>query len=415
MPNQKQTLKEKKHIVILGGGFAGVRAALDLGEYFKRDDAYEIILIDKKDYHLYHAALYEAATAQHGLVEASQVKRAVVIPFGSILKRSKVKHFKAFIDHVDLDDGKVVTDSRIVYFDYLVTAMGSVSDYYGIQGMDKYAFTLKSLDDAIMIRNRIEELVSKKDKGDIVIGGGGFAGVEFAGEVYNLLKHECEYHKKDLAKFSVTILEGSSNYLPGLSEKVSKLAAERLAKQNVQGKFSSIITEVGSNYVVLNEKDRIDFDLLIWTGGVRSCVLPFSEKLEQDKKGRTVVNEFLNIRKYPNVFIVGDNVCFIDKLTKSPAPQTAQEAIRQGRLAAKNIYRLVRGKELLPYHAGPSRYVIPVSGKYAIMYTKNLIIAGFFGWMIRRFVDLRYFVSVLTFIKALKLWLSETSVFMKND
>ncbi|MDP4000772.1 MAG: NAD(P)/FAD-dependent oxidoreductase [bacterium] len=408
-------VEEKKHIVILGGGFAGVRAALDLGEYLKHDDKYEVILVDKKDYHLYYPALYEAATAQHGLVEANRVKNAVTIPFSSIFARSKVKHFKGFIDNVDLDDGKVVTDSRIIYFDYLVTAMGSITDYYGIKGMDKFSMTLKSLDDAIMIRNRLCEIVTKNDKANVVIGGGGFTGVEFAGEVYNLLSHECGHHKKDLDKFSVTVVEGSSGYLSGLSPKVAKLAEQRLAKNNVQAKLSSFITEVGSNYAVLNEKDRLEFDLLIWTGGVRSCNLPFNEKLEQDKKGRTVVSEFLNTSRYPNVFIIGDNVCFVDKFTKKPVPQTAQEAIRQGGLVAKNIFRQVRGKDLLPYHAGPTRFVIPISGKYAVMYTKNLIISGFMGWLLRRVVDLKYFVSVLPFLKALKLWYSETDLFIKND
>src|SRR6185503_6500208 len=124
-------------------------------------------------------------------------------PFAEIFQKSKVKVFKGYIDRIDLRDGKVVTDSRIIPFNYLVIAMGSIADFYGIPNLDKYGFTLKSIEDAIMIRNRIEDLVVKKDSAQIVIGGGGFAGAEFAGEVHNLLKHECKHHEKELDNFKV--------------------------------------------------------------------------------------------------------------------------------------------------------------------------------------------------------------------
>src|SRR3989344_8354420 len=163
---------EKKYIVILGGGFAGVRAALDLSSYLGKNDEYEIILVDKKDYHTYHPGLYEAATMQHGFIEPKRVKQTVTVPFGQIFGRTPVKVFKGYIEDIALADGKVVTDSRVIYFDYLMVSMGSITDFYGIPGLDQYGFTLKSLDDAIMIRNRIEEIVNKNHGADIVIGGG---------------------------------------------------------------------------------------------------------------------------------------------------------------------------------------------------------------------------------------------------
>jgi NADH:ubiquinone reductase (H+-translocating) len=411
----RQTKKEKKRIVILGGGFAGVRAALDLSEYLRNMDNYEIILIDKRDYHTYYSALYEAATAQHEYVEAKRVKSAVTIPLSQIFTRTKVKVFKGFIENVDIDDGKIYTDSQVIYFDYLVTSMGSVTDFFGIPGLDKFGFTLKSVDDAIMIRNKIEEVVSQKEEANLVIGGGGFAGVEFAGEVYNLLKHECKVHKKNLKQFSITIVEGGPGYLSGLSGKVSNLAQERLKARGINARFSTLLTEAGSDYVMLDKQERLPTDVLIWTGGVRSCRVPFLNELEIDKKDRTYTTKYLNTKQFTNVFIAGDNLCFIDKRTKKPLPQTAQEAIRHGSHVAKNIYRLIRGKELMPYSAGPTRFVIPISGKYAIMYTKNIIISGFVGWVIRRLVDLRYFLSILPLWQAFKLWWFETDLFIEND
>jgi NADH dehydrogenase len=413
----KQTFQnlEKRNIVILGGGFAGIRAALDLNNYLHDSQDYEIILIDRKDYQTYYSGLYEAATTEHGLVEARKVKKTVTIPFTEIFKKTRVKVFKAYIEKINLADGKIVTDSRILSFDYLVISMGSISDFYGIPNLDKFSFTLKSLEDAIMIRNRIEDLVMKKDSARIVVGGGGFAGAEFAGEVHNLLKHECKHHGKDMKNFKLLVVEGGPNFLPGLSEKVSKIVTNRIAAMGIESKFSTLITEVERDHVMLNKTERVDCDLLIWTGGVRSCRLPLDTDLERDKKDRTMVEPALNLRKFGNVFIAGDVACFMDPVSKKPVPQTAQEAIHQGKYVAKNVYRLIKNKPLLPYHAGPTRFVIPVTGKFAVLYTPNLIVSGFAGWVIRKGADLRYFMSVLPWTTAITYWLFENKIFMKND
>jgi NADH dehydrogenase len=413
--SKSKTPTEKKNIVILGAGFAGIRAALDLNNYLHDDSEYEIILVDRKDYQTYYSGLYEAATTEHGLVEAKKVKRTVAIALSEIFDRTRVKVFKGYIDHIDLADGKVVTDSRILAFDYLVVAMGSVADFYGIPNLDKYGFTLKSLEDAIMIRNRIEDLVVKKDAGTIVIGGGGFAGAEFAGEVHNLLKHECKHHHKELENFKVMVVEGGTNFLPGLSDKVSQIVSNRIKNMGIETKFSTLITEAGSNYLVLNNKERLDSDLLIWTGGVRSCRLPLDTELDRDKKDRTAVESSLNLKNYRNIFLAGDDACVIDPSTKKPVPQTAQEAINQGKLVAKNIYREIKNKPLLGYIPGKIRFVIPVTGKFAVFYTPNLIISGFAGWVVRKAADLRYFLTILPVMNAVNYWIFENRIFMKND
>ena len=411
----KKTPVEQKNIIILGGGFAGVRAALDLNNYLHDNKDFQIILIDRKDYQCYHPGLYEAATTEHGLVEAKRVKRTVGISLVEIFRKTKVKVFKGHIDRIALADGKVVTDSRILSFDYLVVAMGSVADYYGIPGLEKYGFSLKSLDEAIMIRNRVENLVMKQDGGSIVIGGGGFAGTEFAGELHNLLKHECEEHGKQRENFKILVVEGATGFLSGLSEKVAGIVSRRLSQMGIETKFSSLITDVASDHIMINMKERINCDLLIWTGGVRSIRLPIDVDLERDKKDRTAVTEFLNLKNFSNVFLAGDNSGALNIATKKPVAQTAQEAMAQGQYVAKNIYRLIKNKPLLYYHAHPIRFVIPVGGKYAILYTPNLIIAGFFGWVIRKAADFRYFWSVLPFWSALKYWIFENKIFMKND
>lgn len=407
--------EEVKNILVLGGGFAGVRAALDIGEYFKHLPEYQVILVNRKDYHEYHAAFYEAATTQHGLVEARRVKRAVTVPLGQIFQRSKTKFFKGYIESIDLDNGHVVTDSRILPYDYLVIAMGSVADYYGIPNLDRYGFPLKSLEDAIMIRNRVEEIVTKKDSSTFVIGGGGFAGAEFAGELDGLIRHECMVHDKKPENFKLMIVEGAPSLLPGLSERVAQILHKRLSSKKIEMRFSTLITEAGKDYVQLNKTEKVPCDLLVWTGGVRSLRLPVAQDLERDKKDRTAVTDFMNLKKYPRVFLAGDNAGYVDPRSKKPVPQTAQEAIRQGTLVAKNVFRIATNKNLLPYSPGPSRFAIPAAGKFAVFYTPNLIISGFAGWVIRRLIDLKYFMSILPFFSAINYWLFETRLFTKND
>lgn len=415
MSTPKSNISEQKNIIVLGGGFAGIRAALDLAEYFKHKPEYQVIVIDRKDYQTYYSALYEAATAESGMVEAKNIKRSVTIPFDLVFKRSKVKVHKAYIENIDMENGLVTTDSRVLHYDYLVVAMGSIADYYGIPNLEKYGFSLKSLEDAVMIRNRVEEIMSKKDSGQLVIGGGGFAGSEFAGELHNLIRHECETHGKNMDNFKLMLVEGAPTLLPGLSERVAAILQERLASRKIEMRFSTLITEAGKDYVVLNNKERVPCDLLVWTGGVRSCRLPASNDLERDKKDRTPTTDFLNLKKYPRVFIAGDNLCYTDPATNKLVPQTAQEAIRQGGHVAKNVFRMASEKELQPYFPGPTRYVIPAAGKFAILYTKNVIISGFPGWIIRKFADLRYFLSIMNPWKAFTYWLFGNSIFIKND
>ena len=203
--------------------------------------------------------------------------------------------------------------------------------------------------------------------------------------------------------------------MPGLSDKVSRIVTNRITAMGIETKFSTLITQVEKDYVMLNNKDRIDSDLLIWTGGVRSCRLPVDVELERDKKDRAAVETTLSLKKYPNVFVSGDNVCFIDPVSKKPVPQTAQEAIHEAKCVAKNIYRTIKNKPLAPYHPGPTRFIIPVTGKFAVFYSTNLIISGFAGWVLRKGVDLRYFMSILPWTKAFKYWLFENEIFIKND
>jgi NADH:ubiquinone reductase (H+-translocating) len=406
---------EKKNIVILGAGFAGIRAALSLNDLLKDDSGHEIILVDKKDYHLYHCALYEVATTEKAAAEGKKARELATIPLGQIFSRTKVRVFKARVEDIDLDGGMVVTDSKILNYNYLLVALGSVADFNGVESFEKFAFSLKSLEDAVMIRNRISEIIAKKDSGRVIIAGAGLTGSEFSGEAALLVKHLCAKEGKDPAKFEILVVDGGTNFLPGFPENVSEIVSKRLVFAGVKSRFQSLITNATSSAVTINNREELECDLLVWAGGVKSAKLKALSLLERDKKDRVAVTEFLNLRKYPRVFWAGDSALVLSDSSAKPAPQTAYEAIAQGNMAAKNIFRMIQKKPLVPYLSQSLRFVIPLSGKFAAYYSPNLVFSGFFGWLLRRVIDLRYFLSILPFGSALLLWFKENRVFVKND
>lgn len=407
---------EKKQIVILGGGFAGVRAALDLSELIKENPGYQIVLVDKKDGQVYHPALYEAATTEHDLVEARKVKQAVSFPYTEVFKNSNVVCLKAYVEDIDFENGLVQTESGPRSFTYLVIALGSQPNYYGIPDLTKYAFPLKTFEDAIMIRNRVADIVSKKDKATIIIGGAGVSGVEFAAELRGLIKLLSKKYGKTPSAYKILMVEGATDFLPNLTVKASEAVSDRLRdKFQIETQFSTLVTEAGNGFVVLSNREKVGCDLLVWTGGIKSVRLPAFSLLERDKNDRLVVTDCLNLKKYPNVFVAGDLAAFKNMDTKKGLPQTKAEAVSQGSHVAKNIFRMIAREAPIAYSAKLRGYAFQVGGKYAVYHSRDLIMSGRIAWLIKRWKDWMYLRSVLPFPKAVKIWVTGSEIFTKND
>lgn len=406
---------EKRQVVILGGGFAGVRSALDLAEGLKGSE-YQVLLIDRRDSQVYHPSLYEAATTEHGLVDPRKVKQAVTLPYSAIFRNRGVVFLKAYVEDIDFDRGLVRTDSGEISYAYLLVALGSQPNYYGIPELPEHAFPLKTFEDAIMIRNRLADILNKRESGRIIVGGAGVSGVEFAAELRGLVRHLSAKHGRRPENYQIVMVEGATDFLPNLTEKAAQAVSARLKDRfNIETRFSTLITEAGSGYVTLNNRERLDCDLLVWTGGIRSVRLPAFSALERDKTDRIVVTENLNLKKHPNVFFAGDMTGLRNWETKKPLPQTKTEAISQGRHAAKNILRMIDRGRPLPYSSTQSGYAFQVGGRYAVYHSKDLIMSGWLAWLIKRWKDWLYLRSVMPFSKAAKVWIIGSEIFIKND
>lgn len=410
-------------ILILGGGFGGVRCALDLDKKLKNEA--EITLIDRNSYHLFIPAIYEVASA-YGIKKdpfAIQLRKTICIPYADIFDNTSVDFIEAEINQVDLQNKKVKTRGEHVFeYDYLVLALGSETSTYDIPGVQEYAHQFKTLEDALFINQKLEELSEQFTGGQkieplsFLICGGGFTGLEIAAELgccSRVIKAKCKLKGRCS---TITLFEAGPKILPILSEKERKAVKKRLTRLGIVIMENSPIEEIGSNFLKLKSGQKIIGDLIIWTAGTRlNQFLKSITGLALTSLGQIAVEENLKVTGSENIFAIGDNIKFLDKKNQKQVPALAYVAIDQGKIAAQNIFNSIKNKKLKSYKPFYSVFIIPVGGKYAIANLGGVVIKGFMGWILRIIVDLRYFVSILSPYKAFKLYVDEMTVFIKND
>ena len=412
-------------ILILGGGFGGVRCALELDKKFKNENV-EITLIDRNGYHLFVPALYEVASV-YGLKKdpfAVQLKRTICMPYADIFNETKVNFIQVDIAEINLAHKLVRTGGdRIIEYDHLVIALGSEVADYNVQGVRDYAQQFKTLDDALFINQKLEELSEKFKTGErtepfsFLICGGGFTGIELAAELgccTKVIKEKCKLKGRCS---SITLFEAGPRMLPAISEKERRFIKKRLTKLGVVIMENSPIEEVGPDFVKLKTGQKVNGDLIVWTAGtapnqflLSTAGLPIS-----DTK-RIAVEATLEVKNLKNIYAIGDAVEFADPKSQKPIPSFAYIAVDQGHIVAQNICNSTRNKALKKYKPFYSIWIIPVGGKFALARLwGGVLIKGFLGWVIRELVDIRYLLSIFSLKKALEVFFSEITIFSKND
>lgn len=420
-------------ILILGGGFGGVRCVLDLEKKFtsstdsKQDGQVQITLVDRNSYHLFLPYLYEVASAYDvdGGPFKVKMRKTICVSFADIFDGKNISFIQAEISGVDLKTQSVRTKGgEVLFYDYLVIALGSQTADFGIPGVGEYAFQFKSVNDAIAINVQIGKLIKKMAVGEkmnplkILIGGAGFTGVELAAEISGCVKKMCQGYNIKTANALVTLIEAEPKMLPMVADGERKIISKRLTEFGVVLMENSPIEEVGSDFIKLKSGQTLAGDIVVWTAGIRANEFLVSiAGLPVTDKGKIMMNDNLRIQNWKNVFAIGDNQEFIDSKTKKPVPTLAYVAVDQGKVVAKNIYNLLNGgKNLEDYKPNYGIWIAPVGGKFALAHLwSGFAIGGFVGWVIREFVDLRYLASILTFRKGICLFWQEITMFTKND
>lgn len=432
-----------KRILILGGGFAGVECCLKLESYFANNSDIEITMISEDNFILFTPMLPQVAS---GTIET----RHIVTPIRTLI--NKTKFYEAKIKHID-PHGKSVTlygtnENRgmILHYDFLIVALGSKTNFFGMKNVEENSYQMNTINDAIILRNRIIDLMEQAENETdpilrkallrIVIVGGGFAGVETAGELNDFISDIAEYYPNITENdVKVTLIEASTEILTGFPVKLAGFAKEKLVERGIElildagvtsfdGKEVLLQSQSNSNKVLLSDSsqekghsqlvslDSIPSRTLIWTAGVTPTDL-IKESLFETHKGRIIVNEFLQVPQFPEVFAIGDCSTFDPKLTMKPFPPTAQIAEAHAKFAAKNLKELLNGRSL-------SKFDYTWKGQSAII-GKRTGIASFFGINVAGFLAFLmwrnlYLSKIRSADKKFRVWLDWTlELFFKRD
>jgi NADH dehydrogenase len=343
-------IERRKRIIILGGGFGGLYAALRLEKTLARDPEMEILLVNRENFFLFTPMLHEVAASDLDLTH-------IVNPVRKLLKR--VQFFDGDVDDIDLPGHKVVVSHGAEHhvheleYDHLVIALGSITNFFNLPGLQERALTMKSLGDAIYLRNK---LISHLEEADFeccalerqelltfVVAGGGFAGVETIASLNDFVREALRFYpnlREDMLR--MVLVHPGPVILPELGEKLGAYAQTKLAARKVEIRVNTRVTGVSERGVELSDGDAILTKTLVWTAGTSPN--PLLEKLPCLKeRGRLLVNEFLEVPDWPGVWALGDCALVPDRQTGKFCPPTAQHALREGKILAENLLATVRG------------------------------------------------------------------------
>ena len=415
-------VKSKKKIVILGSGFAAVECAKKLENEYGNNPEIELVMIGEDNFLLFTPMLPQVAS---GMIET----RHIVFPIRTICR--KTKFYEGRIKNID-PYGKLVTlwgtrDKRSIsiHYDFLVVALGSETNFFGMADVEKNAYTVKTLNDAVMLRNRVIDMLEQAENEtnpilrksflNFVVVGGGFAGIETAGELMDLLLDVRKYYptiqKEDL---KVTVLEAMGEILPGFNKKLANFAKNKMTERGIDIQLKKTVTSFDGNEVTIKSLDETPSDIidqseihsiitktLIWTAGT-TPVNTIKRSMFKTEKGKIVINNFLEVTKFPGVFAIGDCALFVNPITNRPFPPTAQIAEAQAKLAAKNLISLIKNseKEKFSYRSKGQMAVIGKRTGIATFFGMN--ISGFLAWIIWRNV---YLSKIPTFDKKIRVLL----------
>ena len=386
---------QKTKVLILGGGFAGSRILNQVQKKFKAKSDIEISLVSDDNFFLFTPMLPEVSS---GMLHPSDVST----PIRTFCKNAKFYHAK--MSHIDLEKRKVaitrIFDQKLIllHYDYLVLALGSTDNFFGNKNIEKYSFTIKTLEDAIAIRNHVISMLESADNEDdkdvqdelmnFVVVGGGFAGVEIAAEINDFILDAAKnfYKNIDREKIRVILVSARNGILPEVGENLGQYALKFLKKSGIQVITNRKAVNAGEDHVLLDNNTTIPCTTLVWAGGM--VVDPVVSSLDclHDSSGRIMVDEFLRVKDHPNVFAVGDCAYVTDKTTGKPYPTTAQIAIREAKIASHNLISIVKksNKQMKPLEYKNKGVMATIGKRTGVSLINGIPLRGFSAWLIWR-------------------------------
>lgn len=380
-----------KRIVIVGGGFAGLNLANKLANYY----AYQVTMVDKNNYHFFPPLLYQVSTA---FIEASNIS----YPFRRMFQgKRNLNFYMGELLNVNLTANTIDTENGTLAYNYLVLAMGTESNYFGMENVKRMALPMKTIDDALQLRNHIliklEEATRSRDVREkeklrnIVIAGGGPTGVEIAGMLAEMGSHiiNKDYPTARRGIGRIYLIDASNTLLAPMSKNSQKEAYKVLRKLGVIILLNTSVKDYVDNKVILSNGESIVTATLIWASGVIAREAPGLPEEVIGPGRRIMVDEYNKVKGLENVFAIGD-LCIQQSNENYPSghPQLAQVAIQQGTLLAKNFMNMAEGKPLRPFKYKDKGSMAIISKYKAVVDLPKGFFKGFFAWLVWLFIHI---------------------------
>lgn len=384
--------KGRSHVVIVGGGFAGLTAAKNLA-----DAPVQITLIDRRNHHLFQALLYQVATAALPATDIASPIRSIT------RKQRNISVRLAEVASIDVENQCVVMDDERLGYDFLILAAGAGQSYFGHDEWAPLAPGLKSLDDALEIRRRVlwafeaaeqtNDLAEREALLTFVVVGGGPTGVEMAGALAELSRFSLarDFDHINPKEAKVYLVHSADRLLPSFREKLGKIAKKEVEKLGVRVRLNAKVTAVDGEGVAIGE-ERIPARTVIWCAGVTASPLGKTLGVETDRSGRVTIQPDLTVPGHPNVFVIGD-VSSLNDASGNPLPGQAPVAIQEGKWAAANIARAVAGEPLQSFQFVDDGSMATIGRNSAVAYYKGREWSGIIAWLLWGLIHIRRIVE----------------------
>ena len=385
----------KPRVLILGGGFGGMYVALEFERALARGADLDVTLVNRDNFFLFTPMLHEVAASDLDITN-------IVSPVRKLLRR--VTFFHGDIESIDLVNKRVGLSHgheehcHSLPYDHLVLALGSTTNFFNLPGLADRALTMKSLDDAIVLRNR---LIANLEEADFeccpqtrapllnfVVAGGGFAGVETIAGINDFLREAVRFYphlREDMLR--VILVHPGKTILPELGGKLGAYAQRKLVERHVEIHPNCKVTAVTDREVTLSDGTTVTTNTLVWTAG--TCPNSLLDTLPCTKeRGRVLVNEYLEVPEWPGVWSLGDCAVVPDRKTGKSHPPTAQHALREGRVAAQNILATIQGEQKKPFVFSTLGLLAPIGKRSGVASILGVNFSGFIAWWLWRTIYL---------------------------
>ncbi len=385
----------RTQIVILGGGFGGIYTAMHLEKQLAHEPNVDITLVNRENFFLFTPMLHEVAASDLDITH-------IVNPIRKLLHRANF--FEGDVEYIDLPNQRVGVSHGYephpheLPYDHLVLALGSITNFFNLPGLEEHALTMKSLGDAIQVRNRmianLEEASSecavhgREPLLSVVVAGGGFAGAETIAGINDFLRESVEFYPNlSEEMLRIVLVHPGEIILPELGPKLGAYAQKKLAQRGVDIRTNTRVTGVTEHGVTLSDGSTIPSCTVIWTAGTSPnpllAALPCTKE-----RGRVIVNEYMEVPEWPGVWALGDCALVPDRKTGMPYPPTAQHALREGKVLAHNITATLRGGQKKPFIFTALGQLAAIGKRTGVANILGMNFSGFLAWWLWRTIYL---------------------------